>query len=346
MARQSATIGVLALPALLLVALAKVCGSGESSKGVTADILPASAPEDPCTRIAKSAPHAVSVVVARDADGELAVDASGLYWISATGEASARRWGLRRRDSEGRETGVLAPQRAELWRIALDEKFVYFSSDGRLMRIPKTGGGSTVVAALHGRVLGRIVVDGDTIYWSEDNDLYAMPRRGGRPSKLATASDWVSSFAVDASKAYWLDHESISPARIVSILQPGGSVETAISPDTYYGAAEGVGFDAEYIYWNEGKGFFRRPRAGSSTEKLSSHFETEFVLHVDDTHVYALTPSWDMKGPHPASISRFPKQGGCPETLAEMHKTPDIAFDARHVYWRDVTSGEVNAITK
>ena len=125
-----------------------------------------------------------------------------------------------------------------------------------------------------------------------------------------------------------------------------GYVETTISPDEYYGAAEGVGFDAGYIYWNEGKGFFRRPKIGGQPDRLTGHFQTEFVLHVDDTHVYALTPSWHMKGAHPASISRFPKQGGCAETLAEMRKTPDVAFDTTSVYWRDVTSGEINAIAK
>jgi hypothetical protein len=78
----------------------------------------------------------------------------------------------------------------------------------------------------------------------------------------------VSSFAVDSSKACWLDRESISPHKIVGILQPGGSVETAISPDTYYGAAEGVGFDAQYIYWNEGR--FLPPTEGGQLARDAS----------------------------------------------------------------------------
>lgn len=167
--------------------------------------------------------------------------------------------------------------------------------------------------------------------------------------RTTTLIDWSisPSIVLNRSKVYVVRQGLASQSQIMSMPMSGGQSAVEIKPDTYFGSMDAVGFDASHIYWNEGKGFFRMPLGGGSTpQKLSRHFETKDVLHVDSTHVYSLTASWDMKRAHPAWLNRIPKRGGCREILAAFPRTPEVAFDSVSIYWKEPATGEVKAMRK
>jgi len=341
MARRSASLSVLAVPGLVLLLFAKLCGSEKAD--------PAAVTIDPVrqgkiAQCASSAELSESAIIVHGAGRNICADESGLFWVSKIEAAGSQLWGIRHRHPDGHETVVIAPRAGEIWQLATDERYVYFSSGKRLLRVSKKGGAPRALAALKDG-LSSIVQAKGTLFWSENKEIYEMPVEGGRVQKLATAESWVSRFVVNDSRAFWIDRGASYELEVMRA-GPSGAPDRFIVPDAYFGGVRGVGFDDEHVYWNEGKGFFRRALAGGVPQALAGHQDSEVPLHVDGAHVYGVYPSWDMKGAHGASIFRFPKTGGCTEVVATMRKTPDVAFDENYVYWSDSTTGDISAVRK
>lgn len=89
--------------------------------------------------------------------------------------------------------------------LALDDEFVYFTSEwDSPRRVARTGGAATVLA--HDKE-GDILVDGDFVYWSQflGDSIMRMPRNGGEPVPIATGLDSPAFLAVDAVAIYFTE---------------------------------------------------------------------------------------------------------------------------------------------
>jgi hypothetical protein len=67
---------------------------------------------------------------------------------------------------------------------------------------PQQGGAATVLTSGLKYASG-LVVDGTELYWSAACGIYKMPVSGGTPALVA--SSMTPTFAVDATRVYWMD---------------------------------------------------------------------------------------------------------------------------------------------
>jgi hypothetical protein len=110
--------------------------------------------------------------------------------------------------TDGVRVGAVTVSSIPAWNLAMDATTVYFSSmDGRVLRVPRSGGDAvemaTVSPALHGRV--GLAVDDTNLYFTTSAVMRA-PKSGGTASVVAESSTEprVTDVAIDGECVYWI----------------------------------------------------------------------------------------------------------------------------------------------
>jgi hypothetical protein len=130
--------------------------------------------------------------------------------------------------------------------IAVDNTFAYFSDGvGHLMRVPKTGGATSIVANADP---SAITVSNGMIFWTDysGNKIQSVSSSGGTVTTLSTDTISPANLAVDGFAVYWI--EFTFPGAVKSIPISGGLVTTlATQANTI-----GIVVDSTNVYWVEG----------------------------------------------------------------------------------------------
>lgn len=130
-------------------------------------------------------------------------------WVIAT-DAAHVYWVTDDRLMRVPKSGGLPLELARLglpvWAILLHEGYVYWSESDRILRAPTSAGATQVVQRRGG--LRLAVVRANLYFTSHDKELFVAPLAGGTPRKLATLEAWPfntdARFVLDDNSAYWM----------------------------------------------------------------------------------------------------------------------------------------------
>lgn len=194
--------------------------------------------------------------------------------------------------------------------IALDEDFIYWNAEGKILRVSKDGGKTEAVASEHVGIGVDIAVDDEKVYWANHgyyspnsptrpSPIYAVSKQGGRAEIFADQQNIPHSLVVDEKFVYWL-----TPTSILKQAKSGGQ------PQVIYQATDKEGVD----------------ELAQDTENLSFGFRG------------AGESRWALR--------KISKQGGEPQTLVKRYSLKPVAVDETNVYFFDEEGMSNDALCK
>ena len=156
--------------------------------------------------------------------------------------------------------------------IAVDDAYVYWvdHSPGQLQRVPKTGGGVTLLAkddaSFGSTTAGGLAADGTNAYWLSTGEgiLWSMPSGGGPATQFVgglVCPQWLRLwgaelfFANDAASCPANQSGGDTGQRAIGYVGPAGGKWTRVTSGTYaFGGAFGQGGAA--VYWGDQHGVY------------------------------------------------------------------------------------------
>ncbi|HEY5372682.1 MAG TPA: hypothetical protein VIK01_03310 [Polyangiaceae bacterium] len=145
---------------------------------------------------------------------------------------------------------------------AVDDQYLYWSSDEDIYRCPLTGctGEVPEVVAKDETTNSGLIVDGDTVFWTfavdasdpnGETQIHSAPKDGSRPPTLIANGVRLSpnalNFTVDGTNVYWLD----SSSHVQSCARTGCNGEAPVTLVATDGAKQALRVDATGLYWLE-----------------------------------------------------------------------------------------------
>lgn len=230
--------------------------------------------------------------------------------------------------------------------IAADGEDIYYVSQGKLMKVPRGGGVSTVLAEFQWNPWG-IAVDSTSVYWTEpegfrgmdgghvaDGVVMRVSRLGGAPDKLISGITVHSvigpqqNIALDETNIYWTDlgtfdgHDS-ADGSVNKISKAGGPAMTIASGED---APYAIAADGTNVYWtaigSNSPGLMTVSRDGGTATVLAPVGGGQ-SLAVGGGYAY-----WGAS----SALMRVPTVGGDPIPIASGVSWA-IATDSENVYW-------------
>ncbi len=307
-------------------------GATGTSGGTSGGCLPGSAC-DPCGDAST-----VGQVLGpySDLPGALAVDSTGLYWVSlseGSSDGTTNQIAL-----EGGAPVVLAHSVAPN-DLALDADAVYVADfhDG-VLKIPKTGGAPTVLSDFaSASVPTTLAVDESGVYWmnsvgtnEQASTIVKVPKAGGAATTLVEDQPALfGGMALDSTSVYWGGFAG----PLMKVSKQGGPPELLAATSI---PITRVAVDESDVYYTlfdtdvqTQSAVMRVSKAGGETATLVTG--KVFELALDATFVY-----WSESDETKGTIRRMPKEGGAPVTIVcRPHGIAYFAVDQGFVYWFD-----------
>ena len=235
--------------------------------------------------------------------------------------------------------------------LAVDEKFLYWSDGGNIMRVPKEGGESEKIVAGAPKP-DEMVLDNENIYWliwggegSPPLPVMFAPKKGGEPKKLTPAYPGTSGLSIDDKFVYWMTGDGIK-----KMPKTGGDVT-----EVYHNSAKtpslGLRQDADNFYFMQmnSSGYsalMKLGKKGGEVTQLAPSINHTLDFIIDDTNVYYFTfvPNTGSFGPD--ALRKVPKSGGESVSLDQGNTgwTKYLAVDSKQIYFTDIS--KVYALAK
>jgi len=228
--------------------------------------------------------------------------------------------------------------------LAVDEKFLYWSDGGNIMRVPKAGGPSEkIIPSVPDP--DEMLVDDDNIYWvpwagegSPPTPLMIAPKKGGVAAELTPRQRPTSGLAIDHDFVYWMTGEGIK-----KIAKTGGEV-TEVYHNSSPKPSLGLAQDAENFYFAQmdGRGHSALMKLVKKTGEViqldpSMSHTMEFIL--DDRNVYYFDDVPGTGSFGPIALKQISKAGGNPVTIdqGEGGWMKYLAVDSKQIYFTEIS---------
>lgn len=207
------------------------------------------------------------------------------------------------------DDGKNSPQ-AEIGGIVSDEKFVYWNSGGKILRISKDGGKPETVAAENVGIGIDMTIDNEKVYW--------------------------------ANHAYYSSNSPSQPRPIYAVSKQGGRAE--IFADEQKNPASLVA-DKKFVYWVTTNSILKRAKSGGQVQIIYQATDKEGVdvLTHDDENLYF---GFRGAGASRWALRKISKQGGEPQTLVKTFSLKSLVVDDANIYFFDEDSSSKNALCK
>ncbi|HWP54363.1 MAG TPA: hypothetical protein VN476_09490 [Pyrinomonadaceae bacterium] len=235
--------------------------------------------------------------------------------------------------------------------LAVDDKFLYWSDGGNIMRVPKGGGESEKIIPGAPKP-DEIVMDEENFYWlvwggegSPPSPLMFAPKAGGEPKELTPRYSGTSGISIDRDNVYWMTGEGIK-----KISKKGGEV-VDVYRNTSKSPSLGLLQDADNFYFaqmnNRGHSALMKlsKKGGEATQLTASiNHVMDFIADSENIYYFDNVPGKGSFGP--LALMKVSKTGGNPIELdqGEGGWIKYLAVDAKQVYFTDIA--RVNAIAK
>ena len=231
---------------------------------------------------------------------EIALDATSVYWTTGDGKGGGTVMKQPLSPNKGAATKLATVPDSDLGGLIgleVDDKFVYWTvstSQGKVMRVGKTGGAAVVLADKQ-RSPYDVAGDATGIYWT----LFGTGDAGGAVMSLPTAkpgakvepvvlaagqkTPWC--IAVDGKNAYWINKGP--PGSIVTAPLAGGAPKTLVADlrPTFLAIDPGEGGN---VYWTseDDDTLSVVPKAGGARQILAKGLKSPTGIVVDASAIY------------------------------------------------------------
>jgi len=233
--------------------------------------------------------------------------------------------------------------------LAIDDKYVYWSDGGSILRVPKAGGASEKIIPKAPKP-AEIVMDEENIYWliwggegSPPQPLMVAPKKGGEAKPLTPKYLGASGIGIDENFVYWITGDGIKEIRKI-----GGEV-IAISHDSSPSPSIGLRMDDDNFYFCQAHGgksaLMRLSRKTGELSQLAPSINHTMEFVIDETNVYYFA---EAAGPGSSAVvlMKISKNGGTPVEIDRGNAgwIKHLAVDAKQIYFTDIS--KVYAIAK
>lgn len=240
--------------------------------------------------------------------------------------------------------------------LAVDEKFLYWSDGGNIMRVPKEGGESEKIIAGAPKP-DEMVLDDENIYWliwggegSPPLPVMFAPKKGGEAKRLTPAYPGTSGISIDHDFVYWMTGDGIKKIPKPSGDKPGGDVV-----EVYHNSSKspslGLAQDADNFYFmqmnsNGHSALMKLAQKSGEVTQLAPSINHVFEFIIDDTDVYYFDEIPGTGSFGPIASKKVPKAGGDPVTLDQGQAgwVKYLAVDSKQIYFTDIS--HVYALSK
>lgn len=149
-----------------------------------------------------------------------------------------------------------------------------------------------------------------------------------QPSTLASGQQGPQNLAINATHAYWANHDG---ARVMRVPLAGGEPQVVAEDQPH---AYAVAIDGVYAYFTtyESGGIRRAPLGGGDVEPLADGEQMPSTIEVDKSHIY-----W-ANSASGGGIRRMPLEGGGPVTFAGDDNAGNLLLDEDSVYWTTLSA--------
>jgi hypothetical protein len=235
--------------------------------------------------------------------------------------------------------------------LAIDDKYVYWSDGGNILRVPKAGGSSEKIIPKAPKP-DEIVMDGENIYWliwggegSPPQPLMVAPKQGGEAKPLTPKYAGTSGIAEDENFVYWMTGDGIKEIRKI-----GGEV-IAISHDSSPSPSLGLRMDEDNFYFcqmasNGQSSLMRLSRKTGELSQLAPSINHTMEFVIDDRNVYYFDNVRGQGSFGPVALMKVPRSGGTPVEIDRGNAgwINHLAVDSKQIYFTDIS--KVYAIAK
>ena len=227
--------------------------------------------------------------------------------------------------------------------LAMDEKYVYWSDGGNILRVPKAGGASEKIVPKAPKP-DEIIMDGENIYWliwggegSPPQPLMVAPKKGGAVKPLTPKSPGTSGIAEDENFVYWMSGEGLNEIRKI-----GGEV-IAISHDRSK-TSLGLRMDEDNFYFcqmasNGQSALMRLSRKTGELSPLAASINHTMEFVIDDTNVYYFDNVRGQGSFGPVALMKVSRNGGTPVEIDRgiAGWIDHLAVDSKQIYFTDIS---------
>jgi hypothetical protein len=221
-----------------------------------------------------------------------------------------------------------------LFRIAADGESVFFIGDGTLSRVPADGSGMAVTLPAPGA--RDLALDASYVYWAGDKTVSRAPKAGGPATVIATSPHAVLGLAVDATSVYYVTQFASGglQGELVRADLAGG-VPTVLASG-HFGSS--IAEDADSVYFIEGTdtgmAIGKVAKSGGAKSTLVEAEGTGFDVVIAGASAYFTKAAGLLST---RSLFEVPTSGGAATLLSDDTMSPlGITIDATYVY---TTSG-------
>ena len=164
--------------------------------------------------------------------GPIVLDQTNLFWNDNSN--------MMRGTLDGVTTWVINTQVGSLSSLASDALYLYWASDGSVMRALKSN--LPVALASNQGLIGNLTIDTQNVYWTVGTEIRTTPIKGGAVTTIVSNLPSASALAVDAQSVYWTD----AVGTVNKAPLGGGAAQTLVGGQT---TPVQIAVDASHIYW-------------------------------------------------------------------------------------------------
>lgn len=220
-----------------------------------------------------------------------------------------------------------------LRKIALDSGAVTILDDGKNLPQAETGG---------------IASDEKFVYWNSGGKILRIAKDGGNPETIASENVGIGiDMAIDDEKIYWANHGYYSPnsptkpSPIYTVTKQGGKTEIFADGQNVPGD---VLADEKYVYWHTVNSILKQAKSGGKLEIVyQGKDEGVDELAQDAENLYFGSRG---AGESRWALRKIPKNGGEPQTLVKTFSLKPFVVDDANVYFFDEDKSPQNALCK
>lgn len=217
--------------------------------------------------------------------------------------------------------------------IRVDEGAVYWSSQGTIRKVERSGGTPVTLAA--GQSHDRIALGPSDVYWgaSDAGAVRKVAKGGGVVIDLATGLDSPSGIAVDADGIYFATN---GDGTIRAMTLDGKNQRPlAVGQDSPHA----VIVEGDRVYWTTESRVASVAKSGGEPVNHAPVARSPQWVVADATYLYYANTD---RG----AVERVPKAGGPMESLVQMGDTMQgIAVRGRALFFASADSGVVGRVT-